>query len=223
MKKPSANPVGLFSTFDASSLYEEFIILFDEFVSFTSECPNGPYIGLPSNAQPIIGEWLSNSLSSNSLFNFSLNVFSPSLISSSDAVNCEYPKIPKFNEFGLDTKCKSPNLFWLLTVNSLTLVLNLQFFPLDITFAVVLLSYPIPEFITTVPMIDPFDIIGLTIAPAPFSDVNSISGNELYSLPWLVTITLIILPLSIIGLTSAFFPFSKVISGITWWFNVFEP
>ena len=55
-KNPPLKPVGLFSTFEVSSLYEEDNIFKSEFILSGSEYPNGPYIGFPSYAQPIIGE-----------------------------------------------------------------------------------------------------------------------------------------------------------------------
>ena len=55
-KNPPLKPVGLFSTFEISSLYEGDNIFKSEFILSGSEYPNGPYIGFPSYAQPIIGE-----------------------------------------------------------------------------------------------------------------------------------------------------------------------
>ena len=58
MKNPSSNPEGL------SIILKEFLIYPDskrigpELVSNTSEFANGPYIGFPSYAQPIIPETL---------------------------------------------------------------------------------------------------------------------------------------------------------------------
>ena len=61
-------------TLDTSFLYDDVKILSDEFILSGSEYPKGPYIGLPSYAQPIIGEW--DVILSNSSFCFTSNVSS---------------------------------------------------------------------------------------------------------------------------------------------------
>ena len=61
-------------TLDASFLYDDVKILSDEFILSGSEYPKGPYIGLPSYAQPMIGEW--DVILSNSPFCFTSNEFS---------------------------------------------------------------------------------------------------------------------------------------------------
>ena len=56
IKNPASNPVGLLTTFEVLSLYEDDKIFSGEFIFSGSEYPKGPYIGLPSYAHPIIGE-----------------------------------------------------------------------------------------------------------------------------------------------------------------------
>ena len=61
-------------TLDMSFLYDDVKILSEELILSGSEYPKGPYIGLPSYAQPMIGEW--DVILSNSPFCFTSNVFS---------------------------------------------------------------------------------------------------------------------------------------------------
>ena len=81
-KNPSANPVGLFLSFVISVLYDDVIIFNGELILSASEYPKGPYIGLPSYAQPMIGEWPVIWL--NSPLEFVVNVFSKF-----SAISCE--------------------------------------------------------------------------------------------------------------------------------------
>ena len=55
-KNPASYPEGLSITEVISVTYDVEIIFKGELISSAIEYPNGPYIGLPSYAQPIIGE-----------------------------------------------------------------------------------------------------------------------------------------------------------------------
>ena len=107
------------------SLYDVDIILRSELILSGSEYPKGPYIGLPSYAQPIIGEW--SVIWLNSPFELIVKLFSNVL-----ATVWEYPKIPKLKEFSLEVKLKSPNLCVLFNVKLLTLAPNDALDPLGI-------------------------------------------------------------------------------------------
>ncbi|GIS08946.1 MAG: hypothetical protein CM15mP113_0760 [Pseudomonadota bacterium] len=56
MKYPALKPDGLFTTLSIFFLYDELINFKGELMLFGSLYPNGPYIGFPSYAQPIIDE-----------------------------------------------------------------------------------------------------------------------------------------------------------------------
>ena len=143
-----------------------------------SEYPNGPYIGFPSYAQPIIGECEVISLKS-PLF-LIVKLFSKVL-----AISCEYPRTLNPNEFFLDVRLKSPNLSALFNFRGLTTAPRTPFDPLGIALiSVVDALYPKPEFITTALIICPFSTIGLTIAPDPVPvSLISKSGVEKYPSP----------------------------------------
>ena len=57
MKYPALKPDGLFTTLSIFFLYDDLINFKGELMLFGSLYPNGPYIGFPSYAQPIIDEW----------------------------------------------------------------------------------------------------------------------------------------------------------------------
>ena len=110
-----------------SRLYDGVNIFKSELILSGSEYPNGPYIGFPSYAQPMIGEWAV--IWSKSPLFLIAKLFSNELI-----ISWEYCSILNPNEFFLDVKLESPNLSDLFKVNGLTLAPRDPLEPLGTTF-----------------------------------------------------------------------------------------